>query len=129
MATPRRHKWLTPPPPAGARQRDGAGRRVVCLVPGGVVEQLRFMPLLGDIRAKVPAARIDVVASEVARGAYALCPFVGRTVPFELDAGEIPDQQVCGVASAFASLLLVFEMQAIAPGNECCYECRIKRGR
>ena len=38
-------------------------------------------------------AVVDVVASDISRAAYALCPFVNRTIPYELDAGDTPDVQ------------------------------------
>lgn len=61
----------------------------VCLVPGGPVEQVYFFPVLAALKKKYPSAAIDIVASSKAINAYALCPFVRNTIPYELEDDPI----------------------------------------
>jgi ADP-heptose:LPS heptosyltransferase len=66
--------------------------RVLALVPGGIGDQLLFFPTLESLKAKYPAASIDVVAEPRAIGAYRLTTLVDRVWSFDFkDRNSLAD--------------------------------------
>lgn len=63
----------------------GDVRVCICLVAGGVVENLLFFPVLEQLRARYPGVLVDIFANERAKQVYELNWIVRRTnvVPFD----------------------------------------------
>ncbi|RMF23050.1 MAG: lipopolysaccharide heptosyltransferase family protein [Cyanobacteria bacterium J083] len=57
--------------------------RILCLVPGGIGDQILFFPTLATIRNQYPKAEIDVLVEPRAKGAYRVCPSVDAVLLFD----------------------------------------------
>ncbi len=57
--------------------------RVLCLVPGGIGDQILFFPTLDDLQAHYPQAEIDVIVEPRAKGAYRVCKSVNEVLTFD----------------------------------------------
>ncbi|MEO0455485.1 MAG: glycosyltransferase family 9 protein [Cyanobacteria bacterium P01_A01_bin.114] len=64
--------------------------RVLALVPGGISEQLLFLPTLEDIKRAFPKAEIDVVVEPRAKSAYQVSKLVDEVIPFDFLAANSP---------------------------------------
>ena len=57
--------------------------RILCLVPGGINEQLLFFPTLESLKNKYPNVLIDVLVEPLAKSAYRICPYVNEILFFD----------------------------------------------
>jgi ADP-heptose:LPS heptosyltransferase len=57
--------------------------RILCLVPGGIGEQILFFPTLRDLKQHYTNAAIDVVIQPSAKAAYRVCQDVSDTIIFD----------------------------------------------
>jgi ADP-heptose:LPS heptosyltransferase len=57
--------------------------RILCLIPGGIGEQILFFPTLKDLKQQYPNAAIDVVVEPTAKAAYRVCQDVNDTIVFD----------------------------------------------
>jgi ADP-heptose:LPS heptosyltransferase len=57
--------------------------RILCLIPGGIGEQILFFPTLRDLKQQYPNAAIDVVVEPTAKTAYRVCQDVNDTIVFD----------------------------------------------
>jgi ADP-heptose:LPS heptosyltransferase len=57
--------------------------RILCLIPGGIGEQILFFPTLKDLKQQYPNAAIDVVVEPTAKSAYRVCQDVNDTIVFD----------------------------------------------
>ncbi|MEM8810150.1 MAG: lipopolysaccharide heptosyltransferase family protein, partial [Cyanobacteria bacterium P01_G01_bin.38] len=64
--------------------------RVLALVPGGISDQLLFLPTLEDIKRAFPKAEIAVVAEPRAKSAYRVSKQVDEVIPFDFQAQNSP---------------------------------------
>ncbi|MEO1403608.1 MAG: glycosyltransferase family 9 protein [Cyanobacteria bacterium J06635_1] len=64
--------------------------RVLALVPGGISDQLLFLPTLEDIKRAFPKAEIAVVAEPRAKSAYRVSKLVDEVIPFDFQAQNSP---------------------------------------
>eukprot|EP00976_Prorocentrum_cordatum_P087110 1186773-Prorocentrum_minimum.AAC.1 len=77
---------------------NGYNKKICLYAPNGVAEQMLLFPLIESIHTRMPAAKIDVVCSERAQGAYAICPYVRNTMAYNVGGFIIPDNfaEMCG---------------------------------
>ncbi|MEM9162684.1 MAG: glycosyltransferase family 9 protein [Cyanobacteria bacterium P01_F01_bin.4] len=64
--------------------------RVLALVPGGISDQLLFLPTLEDIKRAFPKAEIAVVAEPRAKSAYRVSKLVDEVILFDFQAQNSP---------------------------------------
>jgi ADP-heptose:LPS heptosyltransferase len=64
--------------------------RVVALIPGGIVEQVRFFPTLDDLKQRYPEAEIDVVVEPRAKAAYRVSKSVNDVLVFDFKDRNSP---------------------------------------
>lgn len=57
--------------------------RILCLVPGGIGDQILFFPTLDDLQAYYPKAEIDVIVEPRSKGAYRVCKSVNEVLTFD----------------------------------------------
>lgn len=69
---------------------SGVTQKILVYAPGGAGDQLLLFPVLKQIKAKFPAAIIDVVSSEWAHYAYDVCPYVNKTWVYNVDGFSLP---------------------------------------
>jgi ADP-heptose:LPS heptosyltransferase len=57
--------------------------RILCLVPGGIGDQLLFFPTLETLKQQYPQSSIDVIVEPRAKVAYRICKFVHEVLIFD----------------------------------------------
>lgn len=57
--------------------------RILCLVPGGIGEQILFFPTLRDLKQRYTNVAIDVIVEPNAKAAYRVCQDVSDTIVFD----------------------------------------------
>ena len=92
--------------------------RILCLVPGGINEQLLFFPTLESLKNKYPNVLIDVLVEPLAKSAYRICPYVNEILFF--------DYQDRNVSADYLNLVGVIRDRgydiAITTGNKLILE-------
>ena len=92
--------------------------RILCLVPGGINEQLLFFPSLESLKNKYPNVLIDVLVEPLAKSAYRICPYVNEILFF--------DYQDRNVSADYLNLVGVIRDRgydiAITTGNKLILE-------
>jgi ADP-heptose:LPS heptosyltransferase len=64
--------------------------RVLALVPGGIDDQILFLPTLRQLHQAIPQAEIDVVVEPQAKDAYQLTKLVKEAIPYSFQARNSP---------------------------------------
>ncbi|MEM1254458.1 MAG: glycosyltransferase family 9 protein [Cyanobacteria bacterium P01_H01_bin.21] len=64
--------------------------RVLALVPGGISDQLQFLPTLTTIQDIYPNAEISVVVEPISKSAYRVSKAVNEVIPFNYRAQNSP---------------------------------------
>lgn len=59
--------------------------RIVCLVPGGIGDQILFFPTLDDLKRYYPNAQIDVVVEPRSKNAYRVSKVVHEVLAFDFN--------------------------------------------
>ena len=92
--------------------------RILCLVPGGINEQLLFFPTLESLKNQSPNVLIDVLVEPLAKSAYRICPYVNEILFF--------DYQDRNVSADYLNLVGVIRDRgydiAITTGNKLILE-------
>lgn len=92
--------------------------RILCLVPGGINEQLLFFPTLESLKNKYPNVLIDVLVEPLAKSSYRICPYVNEILFF--------DYQDRNVSADYLNLVGVIRDRgydiAITTGNKLILE-------
>lgn len=57
--------------------------RILALVPGGIGDQILFLPTLRDLKEQYPQAVIDVIVEPRAKSAYRVCSIVNEVLTFD----------------------------------------------
>jgi ADP-heptose:LPS heptosyltransferase len=57
--------------------------KILCLVPGGIGDQLLFFPTLETLKQQYPQSSIDVIVEPRAKVAYRVCKFVHEVLIFD----------------------------------------------
>jgi len=66
--------------------------RIVCLVPGGIGDQILFFPTLDDLKRYYPNAQIDVVVEPRAKNVYRVSKVVDEVLAFDFkDRNSLAD--------------------------------------
>jgi len=60
--------------------------RILCLVPGGIGDQILFFPTLSDLQQFYPNAEIDVVVEPRSKSAYRVCKSVHDVILYDFKA-------------------------------------------
>lgn len=64
--------------------------RVLALVPGGIDDQILFLPTIRQLKQAFPKAEIDVVVEPSAKDAYKLSKLVKEVIPYSFDTSNSP---------------------------------------
>lgn len=72
--------WPRPKPVMGALPSDS---RLLLIRPGGIGDAVLLVPAIGRLREVFPLARIEVLAEQRNRGAFALCPDIDQVLCYD----------------------------------------------
>lgn len=65
------------------QKTSNPGMKALCLVPGGIGDQILFFPTLDDLKRYYPEAQIDVIVEPRAKSAYRVCKSVQTVIPYD----------------------------------------------
>lgn len=65
------------------QKTSNPGVKALCLVPGGIGDQILFFPTLDDLKRYYPKAQIDVIVEPRAKSAYRVCKSAQTVITYD----------------------------------------------